>query len=832
MVIVVGVAAASVVVGLSLIQSNRIDPEESSAAVVVPSTCKKLGINLAWVGPNAESEFTRAQSNSMGYYLEMATSPSQSWGLGQESMPRAFTRGIVPIIRICYGSHCNFNNPQTYVDFLNQLGDIVGPNNTFFAIAGPNEPMSENWLGGAQGDFNVIGPKVADYMNAVIDGVDRSNVKLLSPVFNLTHPSFEQLVDKMRSSGARFGDLDGIAGNAYNLKGYSLGEEITDFVVRLRGAGFQNDDIYLTEIGMFESERNPGWTGTKVPHDLAKTRLAEEIRLMKLDGKVKAYLLFNSFGTNPDPNFVYNHLSDAELNPGIIGAECDPNQPTPTNTPTPTSTPIPSTTPGETATPTPTLTLAPTVTNTPTPTVSTSPTPTNCPALQICAVGYQIVCTPVVGGCPTCACIAITPTVCPTPPVCEEGETLISTPIVGACPGYACVPIPTPTPCPPPPGCKPNEVLIHGDPLDASCPAYKCLPIGPSATPTPTVTLTVTPSVSPTLTVTPTPTLTPTPILRPGRIVNVCGDSTAINDIPNWDEHEQNPLCNGCRESGTCQGSIVKVFHCTEEARENGGVTCEGILMAMGSFIRFNDVFRDRCSIYRANVYNAEGVLKDFVVWRGDSVGTARCIPKPPPSPTPTTTKPPAVTVTPLPRPTPPHRENGNFANVCGVVIDQGGRVDWNKHQQQCIGCYKDAYCTGPSVAVHECSQNETTLDSNGKIACLSNQIFTGTFVTFDNVLTDACKVYQITIYNKAHDVQDYVIWQGKDVGTNVCDEEPSEEQPEPTVEPVPTDVVVTPTFDVPEPQPIDEEESIIIQILNQILEIIRDLLGLNNPDT
>lgn len=330
---------------------RRLVPDDTKAA---PAYCANLGINYAGsnIDHNGGNGNDRASNLGMGYMLEIATEPAQVYQL-RDSFNNALDKGITPILRICYGNSCPaFSSATAYVDFVRQLSDLVG-NRQFYIIAGPNEPLSELWLPGLStitypfddGEMDQITTANANYMNAVITGIDnlnKPNIKILSPVFNSTEPDFERFVTGMNAKGARFNDLDGIAMNAYNLKDYRvnnvLTENITDFITRVRNAGFQSYDIFLTEIGMFEISTNPNWTGTDQTRAQALQRMQAEISKMQQDTKVKAYLLFSSFGNNTDPNFDYNEMTDAEIRQ-INGVSCLPTTTSTTPTPTPTITP-------------------------------------------------------------------------------------------------------------------------------------------------------------------------------------------------------------------------------------------------------------------------------------------------------------------------------------------------------------------------------------------------------------------------------------------------------------------------------------------------------------
>ncbi len=307
--------------------SRNTVPKQADAAVIDVS-CKKLGINYAQVAPTPNTYADRALGYGMGYSLEIVANRDQVWDVGYKSFAYALDHGITPILRVCYGNTCDFKDPQVYINFINTLADILGlgqcqdptsalcKSRTFYVIAGPNEALQDTWLGGTENDYQTIAPLVADYMNKVINGVSKPNVKFLSPAFNSTEANFENFVSALKASGAQFQKLSGIAANAYNINCYNVGNRIQDYVQRIRNAGFSSFDIYLTEIGVFECPT--------ISRSLAITQLAREISLLKYDTQVKAGLLFNSFGNNTTPGFSYNVFSDQEF-ATLIPADCQVN---------------------------------------------------------------------------------------------------------------------------------------------------------------------------------------------------------------------------------------------------------------------------------------------------------------------------------------------------------------------------------------------------------------------------------------------------------------------------------------------------------------------------
>src|SRR5260221_7560848 len=285
----------------------------TSYAIDTKPACQKIGINYAQYSLNHDYLNTnaKAQHYGMGYMLLIGKFAGEQYGM-KDDFNDALDRGITPILRICDSNSCPaYANPADYVSMIQSLSDLV-IGRTFYVIAGPNEPLAEMWEYnidssnnlnpyGSTAYFNLVAQKTTDYMNAVIIGVkalNRPNIKLLSPAFNTTEAKFDQLVSQMKADGAKFDQLDGIAGNAYNL---GNNQNISDWVARMKNVGFNGSNLFLTETGV-----NP-FAGT--PSLTAIQELINQMNILKSDASVKAYLLFNSFGTNTDSRFAYNVFS-------------------------------------------------------------------------------------------------------------------------------------------------------------------------------------------------------------------------------------------------------------------------------------------------------------------------------------------------------------------------------------------------------------------------------------------------------------------------------------------------------------------------------------------
>lgn len=170
-------------------------------------------------------------------------------------------------------------------------------------------------------DYQCIGKALATYMNAVLAASTQyPSINILSPAFNMTSFTFEGIVTAMAANGARFGDLDGIAGNVYNVDGRVMTSWLTEKLAMLPAAA-QSKPVYLTEIGMIEVA-----PPNNVPRDVGMQRLKDEIAKMKPAGnqwRVKGMTLFDSFATNPDGAFAYNFMNDSEI-AFVCGGACGP----------------------------------------------------------------------------------------------------------------------------------------------------------------------------------------------------------------------------------------------------------------------------------------------------------------------------------------------------------------------------------------------------------------------------------------------------------------------------------------------------------------------------
>lgn len=272
--------------------------------------CKKIGMNMAAVGvPNNQIDATA--NLNLGHELQIAGGPGDL-GTIAANFNHALDIGVKPILRICIGGSCEFSDPQIYINFLDQLSGAVG-NREFYAVAGPNEPLTEVWLGGTEGDPITVANTITPYMNTIITAksgqLAGKNIKFISPVFNATNPSISQLIEQMKQNQANFAGLDFIGLNSYNTNTGSIRGYLD--IIRAQNLG---KPYIISEIGMYDVQQ-----GT--PRNEGLNRLQSEIAALRTDPEIESALLFSSLGINSDARFDFNVFTPQEFE-YILKLEC------------------------------------------------------------------------------------------------------------------------------------------------------------------------------------------------------------------------------------------------------------------------------------------------------------------------------------------------------------------------------------------------------------------------------------------------------------------------------------------------------------------------------
>ncbi|HSX38998.1 MAG TPA: hypothetical protein VLI92_00145, partial [Candidatus Saccharimonadales bacterium] len=134
-----------------------------------PDEFAEIGANNGKIGANSASHYTSgdgfystANQKGLKYTLEIANDDQVGVLAGVKS---AHNNAMIPIIRIGYGDPSSstsggFDDPAHYAAFLKYIDDNVGsdPEQTVYAIIGPNEPNAERWAShGACNDSSYSG---------------------------------------------------------------------------------------------------------------------------------------------------------------------------------------------------------------------------------------------------------------------------------------------------------------------------------------------------------------------------------------------------------------------------------------------------------------------------------------------------------------------------------------------------------------------------------------------------------------------------------------------------------------------------------------------------
>ncbi|MFC1780344.1 hypothetical protein ACFLY9_01475, partial [Patescibacteria group bacterium] len=215
--------------------------------------CSKTGANggnVPWISEQASDVYTKMNNVGLKWYQGLITN-SDDYQRALDSINTANSMGINFILRICYTGSCGFelSNVNDYIILLNNLADNVS--GEFWAIAGHNEPNAAEWREPSE---------ERAFMEAVVNGVNKSNVHLLSPAMDLHAPTqsdpvamqYNEYLDVLNDSSA-FNKLEGIAGNAYEIVP-------GDIVNKVNGLA-PHGQVFLTETGPwmgtnFESFKN------------------------------------------------------------------------------------------------------------------------------------------------------------------------------------------------------------------------------------------------------------------------------------------------------------------------------------------------------------------------------------------------------------------------------------------------------------------------------------------------------------------------------------------------------------------------------------------------
>lgn len=249
-----------------------------------------------------------AAANNMGYAMILTDNAGTANGISG-MINDANSKGVTPILRICWNpggdaNHCSdFKDPQNYANFINNVSSGVNDGNHYVAIAGPNEPKTENWW---LGDINQIptnedGAKLADYTRVVLNA-DSDKVTMISPVFNLHDCSGRTpFIDNfLNALGGDKNKLEGYGGNNYG----STASTCYPF----------DKPLYLTEFGIIGN--GDSFDDIVGPYNNLKNSAA-------------AILFFVPFANQGNGSFAKHNIDGGSLSNLI---QCAPSAPPPQQT--------------------------------------------------------------------------------------------------------------------------------------------------------------------------------------------------------------------------------------------------------------------------------------------------------------------------------------------------------------------------------------------------------------------------------------------------------------------------------------------------------------------
>lgn len=245
--------------------------------------CGNLGINFATMFK--KGQYDKLKELGMHWALEIAEKGREA-NAASAINENPDARIIVRIgVSGNSGGFADYKgNAEDYIAFLKNLSGMVG-GKEFYAIAGPNEPDIEKWIapecGSAPGTesadsqkfYDCIGPKLSSYMNAVCAANLPSNIKLLTPAFNMTSYTFTGIVQAMDKAGANWGcfakQQTGFAGNLYpagkSMKAYWNDEYTGKTIQFLQSKGLK---VYITETSAFSPLSSQDVN--TIPHDFSE----------------------------------------------------------------------------------------------------------------------------------------------------------------------------------------------------------------------------------------------------------------------------------------------------------------------------------------------------------------------------------------------------------------------------------------------------------------------------------------------------------------------------------------------------------------------------------
>ncbi len=122
-----------------------LSPSEFSQ--IIASNTGRAGANSASFvrgSPDTFAGLIRNYPSSARWSLEIIEGRNDI-GKAIAAVQSAFGNNINPVLRLCVGNSCGFENPQDLVAFLQELSPNIPAGRYVWVVAGPNEPATEGW---------------------------------------------------------------------------------------------------------------------------------------------------------------------------------------------------------------------------------------------------------------------------------------------------------------------------------------------------------------------------------------------------------------------------------------------------------------------------------------------------------------------------------------------------------------------------------------------------------------------------------------------------------------------------------------------------------------
>ncbi len=226
----------------------------------------------------------------------------------QDIVERASVVNMNVILRLCYKGNCQIDDGAEYgrrvVDMYNKLVSSKKAPNGIYVHIGHNEPNASEWREPAA---------EAAFMNAAIEAINSSGsislnedgggIRMLGPNLDLFYKGGDsraktatEYMDSLLANGLSLENAKKVyawTGNTYIKDSHTnISGDYEGYIIYLSGKGLSTK-VIATETG-------------KINTGVAWDEYGNQLKKLVDNSNIKAVLMFNSFGLNPDPDFTYH----------------------------------------------------------------------------------------------------------------------------------------------------------------------------------------------------------------------------------------------------------------------------------------------------------------------------------------------------------------------------------------------------------------------------------------------------------------------------------------------------------------------------------------------